>query len=257
MDAIQTQLTEARTQLATAKAVVRDWENALETITQQAERKESTWHQSLTCPGEGEIIEIQGRPGMVVEPGTLVARIVDFRQALVRLEIPPEALTAGPPASVELLAARSAPASPALDGTSNRPEPASPPPTVPARLVGPAPQVETGSQLAVYWYEVDGARAPATAVWRPGLFVKAALPVPDARPQAAVAVPAGALLYHQGRALVYIRLNPGRFKRCEVQVLGRDGERWVLASGVQAGEYVVSQRAIVLLSEEFRGDQDD
>ncbi|MFO0802827.1 MAG: hypothetical protein U0791_06855 [Gemmataceae bacterium] len=41
-----------------------------------------------------------------------------------------------------------------------------------------------------------------------------------------------------------------------MQVLGRDGERWVLASGVSPGEPVVSKRTQVLLSEEFRGEAD-
>jgi hypothetical protein len=257
LDMIQRQLTEARTQLATAKIAVRDWENALAAITLQGERKESTWNQALTAPAEGEIIEMPARQGMAVEPGALIARVVDFRQALVRLEMPPEALTAGPPSQVELQAARPAPVSPALDGASNRPEPEAPASPIPAILIGPAPQVETGSQLAVYWYEVDGARTPAAAVWRPGLFVKAWLPIPEARPLAAVAVPQGSLLYHQGRALVYVRLSPGRYERREVRVLGREGERWVLGDGVQAGERVVSQRAVRLLSEEFRGDQDN
>src|SRR5207245_9863288 len=125
------------------------------------------------------------------------------------------------------------------------------------------------------WYEVhpDAARPPtpesngvgatkgdarlrAGAVWRPGLFVKAFVRVPESKPRPAVAVPGGALLYHQGRALVYVRLSPGRYERREVQVLGRDGDRWVLASGVAAGEPVVSRQAQVLLSEEFRGEAD-
>jgi multidrug efflux pump subunit AcrA (membrane-fusion protein) len=94
-------------------------------------------------------------------------------------------------------------------------------------------------------------------VWRPGLFVKALVKVPDAKPRTAVAVPEGALLYHQGRALVYVRVGPGRFERREVQVLGRDGTRWALAGGVEAGERVVSHRAQVLLSEEFRTEADN
>ena len=41
-----------------------------------------------------------------------------------------------------------------------------------------------------------------------------------------------------------------------MQVLGQERERWVLASGVAAGEPVVYRGAQVLLSEEFRGDAD-
>ena len=70
-------------------------------------------------------------------------------------------------------------------------------------------------------------------------------------------MPATSLLYHDGRALVYVRLSPGRYERREVRVLGRDGGRWVLSEGVVAGEPVVSARAQVLLSEEFRGEADN
>jgi multidrug efflux pump subunit AcrA (membrane-fusion protein) len=82
--------------------------------------------------------------------------------------------------------------------------------------------------------------------------------VPGAAARDAVSVPETSLLYHDGRALVYVRLGdkPGRYERREVQVLGREPGRWVLASGVQAGEPVVSRRAQVVLSEEFRSDVD-
>jgi hypothetical protein len=56
---------------------------------------------------------------------------------------------------------------------------------------------------------------------------------------------------------VYVRIGPGRYERREVQILGREGDRWLLASGVTAGEPVVYQRAQVLLSEEFRGEADN
>ena len=72
-------------------------------------------------------------------------------------------------------------------------------------------------------------------------------------------VPSTALLYHLGRTLVYVRIGSGRFERREVRVLGREGERWVLAAGVAAGEPVVYRQAQVLLSEEFKpqGDMDN
>src|SRR5262249_41249645 len=161
------------------------------------------WTQPLVAPAAGEVVELTGRPGMAVEPGGGVARVVDFRFALVRLEIPPEALTAGPPPSVELIANQSAP--PALAGPANRPDPAPPGRTLTAKLVGAAPQVEVNSQYAAYWYEADTTAGPSAApgVWRPGLFVKAFVKVPGAEARAAVSVPATALLYHQGRALVY------------------------------------------------------
>jgi hypothetical protein len=117
--------------------------------------------------------------------------------------------------------------------------------------------------LASYWYEVDtlSAKEKRTAlgvgIWRPGLFVKAFVKAPQSQPRRAVAVPETALLYHQGRALVYVRLSLGRFERREVQLLGRQAGHWVLASGVAPGEFVVSRRAQVLLSEEFRSAVDN
>jgi multidrug efflux pump subunit AcrA (membrane-fusion protein) len=97
---------------------------------------------------------------------------------------------------------------------------------------------------------------PAPA-WRPGLFVKALVKATGEAAVSAVSVPAGSLLYHDGRALVYVRLPPGRYERREVRVLGREQGRWVLAEGVAAGEPIVSHRAQVLLSEEFRGEADN
>jgi hypothetical protein len=69
-------------------------------------------------------------------------------------------------------------------------------------------------------------------------------------------VPASAVLFHQGRALVYVRLDPDRYERREVQLLGRESDRWVLASGVKTGEFVVHEQAQVLLSQEFNADTD-
>jgi biotin carboxyl carrier protein len=270
LDAARVQLTEAKTQLAQAKATVKQWEEALTEIDRQGERKDATWSQPLKAPRKGEITELAGTPGLAVEPGALIARIVDFRRALVRLDIPLFALAAGPPDRVELSVHSTV--APALEGASNRPEAAKPAPPVLAVLAGAVPQVETTSQSAGFWYEVDttlgcrqdrGAENTAApevvggGIWRPGLFVTATMNAVNGKPQPAVAVPETALLYHQGRALVYVRISPGRYERREVQVFGREADRWLLASGVTAGEPVVYQRAQVLLSEEFRGEADN
>jgi hypothetical protein len=133
------------------------------------------------------------------------------------------------------------------------------------------------SQFVSYWYDVDlrltkGDRAgelgaaSGGAVWRPGLSVQAYVATAGALPHSrrvqpltAVAVPATAVLYHQGQALVYVRLAPGKFERREVRLLGRQGYGWVVAPaqdlapiGVKPGERIVSRQAQVLLSEEFR-----
>ena len=195
---------------------------------------------------------------MVLEAGGLVAKVVDFRRILVRLDLPARALASGPPAEIELVTADNSP--PSFEGASNRPEAGVSARPVRAELVGAAPQIDSSSQYAGYWYEVDTGSSnqeAASGIWRPGLFVKAFITAPKTEPRQAVAVPETALLYHQGRALVYVRIAPGRFERREVQVLGRQAGQWVLASGVAPGELIVSRRAQVLLSEEFRSAVDN
>jgi hypothetical protein len=75
----------------------------------------------------------------------------------------------------------------------------------------------------------------------------------------AFAVPKSALLFHQGRALIYRQLgnSPGVYQRVEVTVLGRDGNSWMVTGDLVDGDPVVSEGALILLSEEFRADVDD
>jgi multidrug efflux pump subunit AcrA (membrane-fusion protein) len=265
LDAARVQLTEAKTQMAAAKATAQQWEEALAEIDKQGEGKSATWSQPLKAPISGEITELAAALGMAVEPGALIARLVDFRWALVRIDLPLSSIANDPPKQLELSVAPASP--PALAGASNRPEASKPAPPTHAVLVGAVPQVETASQMPGFWYEVDTTQAPplepgaakgtGPGVWRPGLFVTADVKLLAAKPLPAVAVPETALLYHQGRALVYVQLSPGRFERREVQVFGWEGDRWLLASGVKAGEQVVYQRAQILLSEEFRSEADN
>jgi hypothetical protein len=270
LEEAQVQLTEAETQEKVAAGAVREWQEALAAIERQADRKTLTWSQPLDAPAAGWVTELAGQPGMAVEAGGLLVRLVDFRRPLVRLDVPAEALLHGPPPAAELTAAGIVP--PALRGARNQPESAGPARKVPAALVGPAPQVDAASQLAGYYYEVrlaappDGKKVEARGkgvivdgvAWQPGLFVKAEMPVQAGEPQEAVSVPAGALLYHQGRALVYVlqardKKNV-RFARREVQVLGRKDDRWVLAVGqtIDRTAQVVSGGAQALLSAEFK-----
>ncbi len=148
LDTARTTLAEARTQLAAARAVEKEWQEALDAIDRPGGRKDGTWSQPLAIPADGEVVELIGRPGMAVEPGAVVARVVDFRVALVRLELPPEAIVTGPPPEADLFAADPAP--PALTGASNQPASAARTPTRRGRLTGTAPQVEVASQFAAY-----------------------------------------------------------------------------------------------------------
>jgi multidrug efflux pump subunit AcrA (membrane-fusion protein) len=271
-------LAEARAQAAGAQATADLWQRAAEALRRQGDRPDAAWSELLTAPADGEVTELAGHPGMTVEAGGLIARVVDFCRPLVRLDVPPEVLAAGsPPAEVELDAASAAPPDPGA-GPMNQVEAAPATYALVATLVGAAEKVDMASQFAGYWYEVDAPPAASDTspkrerrdidtspkrqrgmptCWRPGLFVRAELKASGGKGQEAVAVPRPAVLFHQGRALVYVRVGPGRYERREVRLLGREGEHWVVAAGVTAGEPVVSRQAQVLLSEEFRGDVDN
>jgi multidrug efflux pump subunit AcrA (membrane-fusion protein) len=267
LDDARLQLKQAETEAAAARATAELLQHAFD------EQKKGTgtfsekvpvpfFAVALTAPAEGEVTELAARPGAAVEAGAVLAQIVDFRRLLVRLDLPPEVLAEGPPPEVDLVTTQPAP--PALLGAANRPEPAAPAASVHARLLGPGPQVDAALQLAAFWYEAQPAPALRGVAWRPGLFVEAYLKAADAGRRDAVSIPAAALLYHQGRALVYVRLEPGKYTRREVVVLGRDGDRCLVAarqgvapSGVTPGEFVVNRQAQLLLSEEFRIDVDN
>jgi biotin carboxyl carrier protein len=243
-------LTDARTQAAMAQAAIELWRQALRLIERRDERSSSTWSEPLTSPADGEVTELTAKPGMAVEPGGVVAHVIDFRRTLVRLDFPAEALADGPPPHVDLVAAT-------RDGSDSRPA------AVTATFVGPAPQVDMASQFTGYWYE---ARQPdgttwggrrGWLLWRPGLFVQASVQSATAGLRKAVTVPPTALVVHNKQSFVYVRRAPGEFERRDVRVLGREGERLVVAGAVAPGEAVVYHQTQVLLSEEFRGGEDN
>lgn len=269
LDDAKVLLAEAETQLGIASAAVELWQKALEEVDRPGRRETSTYSQPLKAPADGEVVDVAAKPGMAIEAGLMVAQVVDFRRPMVRLEIPPELMGSGPPERVRLMAIAERP--PGLSRVAgSAASPSREPPGVEAVPVGPAPQVDAASQFVGYWYEpeAEGSVGPIYGegdgpgtIWRPGLRVKTWLSPPGVRARPAVRVGSGAVLFHQGRALVYVRVKPGGFERREVQPLGRDGEFWVLAArqdfepgGLKPGEVVVSHGAQVLLSEEFRGE---
>ncbi len=271
LDAALIHLAQARTQLATAKASVELWQQALEEIEKRTGKADSSWSLSFMAPADGEVTEVAGRLGMVVEAGSPILTLVDFRRPLFRLDIPPELLTSGgPPQHIDV---RKPSASPLpLSGVVAPPSPtAELSESAKAYLVGPASRVDPVSQFVSYWYEVrltsQGSSAAAReseekntrrSLYRPGMQVIAEVKTGEAAAQPAVTVAAGAVLYHEGRPLVYVRIEPEKFQRREVCLLGREGDRWVvsvrqgnLAIGVAPDEAVVSRHAQVLLSKEF------
>lgn len=226
------QLAEAKANVAAALAQARLWRQAIKSADQ------STIALPIATPLRGEVIEVGLQPGTSVEAGALIARLVDFSKVLVRMDFRQNDL---PPPTLDLVPS-------GADDASR---------TVPAKAtrIGAAPGVDPASQLVGHLYAA--AMADGSAAWRPGLFVKAEWADATAPPREAFAVPSSAILYHQGRALVYVRVDASRYERRDVLVLGNEGTDAIVGRGVHAGENVVFQHAQTLLSEEFRGNPDD
>jgi len=241
------QLIEAETQLAVAQAT----ENLLQQATDDIKRmrdESGLWSCSLTAPTDKrlsadlEVTELAGQPGMAVEAGGLIVRVVDFSRPLVRMDLPAGLLQDGPPPEDIELSAGEAPGA------------------VKARRVGPAPQVDGASQFAGWFYALSAGKETghSPAAWRPGFFVQARLPRTAGDTRQAVAVPATAILYHQGRTLLYVRTESDKYEKREVRVLGHEGECCILATTeIRPDEAIVSRQAQVLLAIEFREDADN
>jgi pyruvate/2-oxoglutarate dehydrogenase complex dihydrolipoamide acyltransferase (E2) component len=243
LDAALVHQAEAGTSNAVAQATVDMWQAALDSI---KDKGSFLWKHPLYCPLEGEITELCCRPGMALEAGALIARVVDFRRPLVRLDLPHGHL---PPTEIELQAIADPGPLPDNQALGK------------GRLTGPAGQVDFASQMQGFLFEFAANSAAAT--WRPGRLVKADVADPRAKPRPAIAFRASALLYHQGHSLVYVHKGEEKqgkvniYERREIQILGRDGDLLFVSDGVKAGEQVAVERAQVLLSQEFRGEAEE
>ncbi len=68
----------------------------------------------------------------------------------------------------------------------------------------------------------------------------------DARGAAAVLIPRGALLLHRESRVVFVQRASGELERREVEVGAQPGDRVQVLRGVEAGETVVSENAVLL-----------
>jgi hypothetical protein len=234
VDSATVQLLEARMQANVAHTQWKIWKQALESIGKK------TLIVPLQSPIAGEVAEIGVQPGATVDAGQVIARIVDFKRVLLRLEFPTSSATDRPATSVQVEA---------LDA----------PARWRAQLRGRATSLETALQKASWFYEIMPDERGNSPRWQAGLYVRAVLEDTTKPALPAIAVPSSALLVHQGRTLVYIEKRLGRYERREVDVLARDGATtYVAAEGWLAKvDRVVTQGAQVLLSEEFRSDVDN
>ncbi|HET9701547.1 MAG TPA: hypothetical protein VFP70_11550, partial [Burkholderiales bacterium] len=114
-----------------------------------------------------------------------------------------------------------------------------------AQPLSAATRADPGLPGATWLY-----RAPAAGL-RAGMRITGRLPTgQDA--EDGVLVPAAAVVWHAGKAWVYVQEAADRFERRAIEAATAVGADW-FETGLEAGERVVVSGAQLLLSEEFRG----
>ncbi|MGH8678178.1 MAG: hypothetical protein ACREUQ_07505 [Burkholderiales bacterium] len=116
----------------------------------------------------------------------------------------------------------------------------------PARFVSESPQVETTLPGETFFYIVDGSDL------RAGARVVAAVSAGRDR-QRGVLLPNEALVWHAGKAWVYLKVDAETFARYEASAARETGEGWFSrGQGLEPGREVVVSGAQLLLSEELK-----
>lgn len=180
--------------------------------------------QPLTVPLSGTVTAVGARPGEIVEAGQVLLELADNASPVVRVAWPPEA--GRPRERITLLPP---------DGSS-----------VPATLIGPAPEADPLTRQPAYLYR-SRARWPGAVAGTPLGAV-----APDGETVQGVLVPDGAVVQWEGLAWAYLRRGPGAYARVRVPTDQPSRGGWIVGAPLTAGDSVVVTGVQELLSEEFR-----
>ena len=164
--------------------------------------------------------------GKALVAGTpAIERLIERRELLLQLTLPPGRALAQPPAQASLETGRGRRAAIAL--------------------VSPAPRTDPRIQGESFFYT-----APAARGVLPGMELLAWLP--SGAPVEGAVIPPQALVWWQGSAWIYRRTGPSTFARLRVATdQPAPGGGYVVRS-LAAGSEIVTRGAQLLLSEEFR-----
>jgi hypothetical protein len=155
----------------------------------------------------------------------LLARLIERRDYLVKVTLPPGAMVAAAP---EQAIAR-------LNAATE----------IPLTFVSPATTVDPRLQGISYLY-----RAPADAALLPGLNLQVLLAV--SLVQRGVVMPEAAVVWLNGKAWVYLRMDPNTFHRREIAPDRTAPDGGYIVPDVPLAAEIVVRGAQMLLSEEFR-----
>ena len=117
--------------------------------------------------------------------------------------------------------------------------------TIPASFVSVSPQTDATIQGKTYFYQA------AAGSLRAGMRVTARLPA-QGKATTGVNVPQTAVVWYGNKAWIYKKQAADRFIRQQISTDTEVGDSWFNATGLKAGEEVVTNGAQLLLSEEFK-----
>ncbi len=122
------------------------------------------------------------------------------------------------------------------------------------------PERSYSGELGTIAGVIDPANRQATVIFavdNPDVSLKIGMTaearIPTGEKAKALLVPASAALADEGQSFVYVETEAGVFRRRAVTTGAREGDRIAIASGLKAGEKVVTVGAQSLRSETFRG----
>ncbi len=161
----------------------------------------------------------------LVDRTKLVAGLIERRDYLVKVTLPPGATIATPP---ETATAR------LPDGTESG-----------LAFVSPATTIDPRLQGLSYLYH-----APADGALLPGINLEVRLP--GEAIERGVMVPEAAVVWLQGKAWVYLRTDPTTFVRRDIAPDRAGPDGGYVAAGLPPEAEIVVRGAQMLLSEEFR-----
>jgi multidrug efflux pump subunit AcrA (membrane-fusion protein) len=116
---------------------------------------------------------------------------------------------------------------------------------VEARFISESHQGSTVLPGNTYFYLVDGAEL------RAGTRVVASVTIGDEK-RDGIVVPNDAVVWHAGKAWVYIAQDPATFGRYEISTTNELFDGWFQSGSLKPGDEVVVSGAQLLLSEELK-----
>ena len=193
----------------------------------------------LRAPIDGVLVAVHARPGAAVSPGTRLFRIVDDRELWIVARVPEQDAS-------HLRTDRRAAFQIAGDSTWQPIEVAGDNPSASLVTVGRAVDPHARTVDVIY-----ALHAAPTSLRVDGL-VRVSLPV--GKPFAGIVVPKSAVIDREGRSVLYVQIDGEHFEERTVRTGPEADARIAIASGLRAGERIVTQGAhLVRLSDRAKG----